>query len=151
MKKIILLFSLLAGIVYNGHAQWVGWTPPPRESVVIPDIVIPEPPAIPEPVTPSAPTLVESELVDANCYDFGRQEILKAKIRIEKYSNGDNMLLFVGKKVNDEWVSVDDVHLLSIESMLSDAKTEEQKSTLLQLSENFHFIAVDEYENFYGF
>lgn len=151
MKKIVLLFALLVGIASNGYAQWVGWTPLPHESVTLPDIVIPDPPVISQPVTPPAPRLIESELVDANCYDFRRQEILKVKIRIEKYSNGDNMLLFVGKKINNEWVSVDEVHLLSIESMLSGAETEEQKSTLLQLSESFHYIAVDKNENFYGF
>lgn len=151
IKKIILLFGLLVSISFNGNAQWVGWTPVPESSIKFPDIEIPALPVIPNSSEPSAPAVIQTDLNTADCYDFIRQEIIKTQVRAKLYSNGDNMLLLVGKKINNEWIPVKDVYLLSIESLLSDAKSGQEKSTLLQLSENFNFIAVDENENFYGF
>lgn len=154
MKQIILMVTLLVSTCFNGNAQWVEWKPIPNQSTTLPRFEIPDPPVIryhSEPSVPSTPTVLKTELINTDCYDFTRKEIIKAKVKAIQYSNGDNMLLLIGKKINDTWISMKESHLLSIESLLSDAKSEQEKSNLLYLSETFHFIAIDKDENIYGF
>lgn len=146
--------TLFAATSFNGHAQWVEWKPIPNQSTTLPKFEIPDPPTIrhySEPSVPSTPTVLRTELINTDCYDFTRQEIIKTKVKSIQYSNGDNILLLIGKKIDDTWVSVKEIYLLSIESLLSEAKSEQEKSTLLSLSETFHFIAIDKDENVYGF
>lgn len=156
MKKIVLLFCLFISISFNGYAQWVGWEAVPDPPVQLPkdnaDEVIDY--YLNKYPVPSSPTLISAELIDADCYDFTRQEIVKTKVKVKKYSNGNSKMILVGMKINDTWTSIPEapeVRLLSIETLLSNAKTEQEKSNLLSLSENFHFIAIDEDENVYGF
>lgn len=155
MKRIVLIISLFTATCFKGNAQWsipfVEWEPIPNQTVTLPEFEIPDLPVIAPRPSPSAPTVLKTELINADCYDFTRQEIIKTKVKAIQYSNGDNMLLLIGKKINDSWISMKEVHLLSIESLLSDAKSEQEKSNLLYLSETFHFIAIDEDENVYGF
>lgn len=152
----ILLLSLLSFLSLNGYAQFVGWKPIPSQPISIPNI--PDPYEITSrrdinsSVThPSTPKVVNSDLINTDCFDFTREEVIKAKVKVINYSNGENILYLVGKKIEEDWMSLQNIRLLPIESLLLDAKTEQEKSNLLYLSDFFDFIAVDKNENIYGF
>lgn len=152
----ILLLSLLSILSLNGYAQFVGWKPIPSQPISIPNI--PDPYKIisrgdiNSSVThPSTPRVINSDLINTDCFDFTREEVIKVNVKVIKYSNGENILYLVGKKIEGDWISVQNTRLLSIESLFSDAKNEQEKSNLLYLSESFDFIAIDANENIYGF
>lgn len=154
MRRLIYPIALLWITIISAHAQWATWTPVPEPET--PVYKTPEAPKINiipfqrAPVLPG-PSVIKSELVNVDCFDFTVGETINAKVKVVYYSNGENMLFLVGKKLHDSWISMDNVRLLSIGSLLSDAKTETEKSNLLFLSENFEFIAVDDKDNVYGF